>query len=162
MGEVTPSGEPRPRRQVAAGAGRTAGAATSVVLDALIYFAWVFAAGFAFGLVRVPVLVPRLGERMAELLEMPVMLLVIVWVSRWRQRRSQDPRPGRQLAVGALALLLMLAAECALGLLQGRTPIAVLLARDPVSGSAYYAALLVFAALPWWWARRAARARRSV
>lgn len=122
-----------------------------------VYFALVFAAGFVLGMVRVPLLVPRLGARTAELLELPVMVLVVVLVSRWRQRRTPELRPAQQLAVGGVALLLMLAAECALGaLLQGRSPAEVLLAHDPVSGSLYYASLLLFAVLPWWWARRAA------
>jgi hypothetical protein len=50
----------------------------------------------------------------------------------------------------------MIAAESALGfLLTGRSPLAILRARDPVSGAAYYASLVVFALMPWWWARRA-------
>ena len=68
---------------------------------------------------------------------------------------KQDLLPWQQLMVGGVALPMMLAAECLLGLLlQGWSPIEVLLAHDPVSGSAYYASLLVFAAMPWWWSRR--------
>ncbi len=127
-----------------------------------VYFALVFAAGFLLGMVRVPLLVPRLGERTAELIELPVMVVVLVPVSRWRQRRTPDLSPRQQLGVGGFALLLLLAAECALGaLLQGRSPVEVLLGHDPVSGSLYYASLVLFAVLPWWWARRAPSADAS-
>jgi len=41
----------------------------------VVYFAVVFAAGFAFGAIRVTWLVPRLGEGAAELLETPLMIM---------------------------------------------------------------------------------------
>jgi len=132
-----------------------------VLRAGVAYFALVFAAGFVLGAVRVPLLVPRLGERTAELLELPFMGLVVVLVSRWRQRRTPELSPSQQLGVGGFALLLLLTAECALGaVLQGRSPIEVLLAHDPVSGSVYYVLLVVFALLPWWWSRRVSRCAR--
>lgn len=127
-----------------------------VVAAAVVYFACVFAAGFAFGAVRVPWLVPRLGERAAELLELPCMVVVVALVARWRQRRTPALPPRQQLVVGGLAWLLLLAAECVLGAwLLGRSPAEVLLAHDPVSGLVYYAATILFALGPWYWACRA-------
>lgn len=124
-----------------------------ILRAAATYFALVFGAGFGLGCVRVPLLVPRLGERTAELLELPVMLAICFAIARARQRRTAAFSARRQLAVGLLAMLFLLAAECGLGaLLQARSPREVLLAHDPVSGPLYYASLLVFALLPWWFA----------
>ncbi|MCA8965851.1 MAG: hypothetical protein H6838_20140 [Planctomycetes bacterium] len=125
----------------------------AILRSAGLYFAQVFAAGFALGAVRVPLLVPRLGERTAELLELPLMLLVIVWSSRRRVSRTASFSPRQQLVVGAVAWLLLACAELSLGALFGRTPQQVVCDRDPISGSAYAVALVVFALLPWWWAR---------
>ena len=128
-----------------------------LVRAALVYVAVAFAAGFLLGCIRVPLLVPRLGARTAELIELPIMAGICVLVARWRQRRTATLPPRQQLAVGGIALLLLLALECALGAaLQGRTPVAVLTEHDPVSGAVYYVVLVLFALAPWWWARRAA------
>lgn len=130
----------------------------SVLRGAVLYFLCVFGAGFVLGSIRVPLLVPRLGERAAELLELPLMLAVVVLVSRWRQRRTATWRPARQLAAGALAWLFLMGAEFALAAaLTGRSPREVVLAHDPVAGTAYYAATILFALGPWFWARRAVR-----
>ena len=44
----------------------------------------------------------------------------------------------------------MLAGELAVGIgLRGMTAADVILNRDPVSGTAYYLSLLLFAAMPW-------------
>jgi hypothetical protein len=131
--------------------------AMQIVRAALVYVAVAFAAGFVLGCIRVPLLVPRLGARTAELLELPVMAVICVLVARWRQRRTATLSPRQQLAVGGIALLLLLALECALGAaLQARTPVEVLAGHDPVSGAVYYVVLVLFALAPWWWARRAA------
>lgn len=119
----------------------------STILAALAYFASVFGAGFVLGAIRTVWLAPRLGERWAELLEMPVMLLVIVAACRMVTRRWPAASP---VWVGLLGLTLMLGAEFGLVLwLRELTFTQYLATRDPVSGSAYYAALAVFAVLPW-------------
>lgn len=130
-----------------------------VAKAAALYFGCVFGAGFLLGAVRVPLLVPRLGVRWAELAEMPLMACVIVLAAGWAVRRASPPftATGR-LAVGVLALGLLLAAEALLAAaLQGLSPGAYLAGRDPVSGSVYAAMLLVFAAMPLWIGRRRAR-----
>ena len=130
-------------------------AAMSVLRAAFRYFAVVFAVGFVLGAIRVTLIVPRLGERGAELLELPFMVAVIVLVARGVARRTAAFSAARQLVVGGIALLLMLAAEIGLGMVStGRSPTEVVLSHDPVSGAFYYAALLAFALLPWWWSRR--------
>ncbi len=116
----------------------------------LLYFALVFGAGFVLGPIRVLWLVPRLGERIAELLELPVMLVVIVLSARWIVRRfALPPVAASRLAMGGLAIGLLLAAEFAVVLwLRGMTLAEYFATRDPVSGTAYYAALAAFAVMP--------------
>jgi hypothetical protein len=115
------------------------------------YFALVFGAGFLLGSIRVPLLVPRYGERTAELLEAPIMLAVIYFASRYISRRFDLASSARlSIAVGLLALALLLAAELLLAaVLQGRSVAEYVSGRDPVSGSAYLASLLVYALMPW-------------
>lgn len=127
--------------------------------SAVLYFATVFAAGLVLGIVRVPLLVPRLGARVAELLEMPLMLVVIVLASKQVLRRlDRASGLGAPLAVGLLALGLMIAAELAVAVvLAGRSVADYIVAgRDPVSGAAYIAMLGIFAAMPCFqaWRRR--------
>ena len=118
------------------------------------YFALVFGAGFLLGSIRIPFLVPRLGERIAELLEAPVMLVVIFFASRHVVRRFALAARG-SVAVGLLALGLLVAAELALALaISGRSISEYISSRDPVSGSVYLALVLLYAALPWLHARR--------
>jgi hypothetical protein len=123
---------------------------------ALVYFALVFGTGFALGAIRVPLLVPRLGERYAELLEMPFMLVAIVLAARFVVRRYPLARAAASsLAVGGMALALLVLAEWQLGLwLQGRSFADYVTDRDPVSGAVYAALLLVFASMPFMAARR--------
>lgn len=126
-----------------------------VIRAAALYFALVFALGFALGAMRVTWLVPRLGAPTAEVIELPVMVLGSALIARWRGRRNPSWPPRRQLAVGGLALVLLLAAECTLGVaMQRRSVLEVLFDREPVSGALYYVSVLAFALWPWFWARR--------
>lgn len=120
----------------------------------LLYFGTVFGTGFLLGPLRILYLVPRVGERVAELLEMPVMLTVIVLSARAIVRRCElSVRSAR--FTGLAAFLLLLVAEFGLVLtLRGLTVREYLASRDPVSGTAYYMSLLVFAAMPEYFARR--------
>jgi hypothetical protein len=122
---------------------------------AALYFALVFGAGFLLGTIRVPFLVPRLGVRTAELLETPVMLVVMFFASRHVARRfALSPRAF--MAVGLVALLLVLAAEGAVAMAFSDLSLRQYVAsRDPISGPVYLASLLLFAALPYYQARRA-------
>lgn len=121
-----------------------------------VYFALVFGAGFALGTLRVLLVVPRLGARTAELIEAPVMLAVTFLAARWTVRRlAVPPAWTGRLGVGGTALSLLLAAEfiVVLGLrkLSLREYFATL---DPVSGTVYYALLVVFALMPVFVTRR--------
>ena len=121
-----------------------------VLQAAVLYFLLVFGAGFVLGTVRVLLLVPLLGERTAELLEMPLMLIVTVVAARWIIRQKMDDhRLPATLAVGFIALGILLIAELVVGMrLRGMSTAEVFLDRDPVSGAAYYASLVFFAAMP--------------
>lgn len=123
-----------------------------VVLRAgLIYFALVFAAGFILGAIRVSLLVPYFGTRLAELAEMPVMLVVITLAARYVSHAfTSRIAGGVWLAVGSLALALLIVAELLLAvLLQDGDLGEYIASRDPVSGSVYLAMLLVFTVMPW-------------
>lgn len=121
-----------------------------ILQAAALYFLVVFGAGFVLGIGRILVMVPLLGERTAELLEMPLMLGVIVATAAWLvRRRLEDGRLSSALAVGFIALGMVLMADLAVGIgLRGLSATEVFLDRDPVSGAVYYAALLCFAVMP--------------
>jgi len=102
------------------------------------------------GPIRVLLVEPRVGTRTAELLEMPIMFLVILIASRWIVRWLSIPSTTfSRLGMGLIALVLLLAAEFTFVLKMRRLTLsAYLKSRDPVSGTAYYAMLCVFAIMP--------------
>lgn len=121
---------------------------SSVVRAALVYFALVFATGFALGTIRVLFVVPKLGVRWAELLELPVMLLASAIAARFCMRRFGPFPTSSRAAIGAMALVLLVGAELGMAALQSRSVADYIAGRDPVSGIAYVIALLAFAAMP--------------
>lgn len=122
---------------------------------AAVYFLQVFGTGFALAFIRIPVLVPRFGVRTAELMEMPVMLAVIVWASRYLAHRHPEWRRGERLVAGLLAFCLLAGAELGVARVLGaRSPGEYIASRDPVSGSVYLAALVCFAVAPALWRPR--------
>jgi hypothetical protein len=116
----------------------------------LCYFGLTFGAGFLLGALRVLVLVPRVGARAAELAELPVMIVVTWLAARWTVRRFHVPSSiALRVVMGSLAFVLLVAAELSLVLpLRGLTLEQYFATRDPVSGSAYYASLVLLALLP--------------
>lgn len=116
----------------------------------LCYFALTFGAGFVLGPLRMLVLVPRVGARVAELAELPVMIVVTWLAARWTIRRFHLPSSTRlRLVMGTLAFALLLAAEFSLVLpLRGLTLEQYFATRDPVSGTAYYATLVLLSLMP--------------
>ena len=83
---------------------------TRTIKAGITYFALVFGAGFVLGMIRVPFLVPRLGERVTELIEMPFMLVVILWSARVIVTRFSLPATVRaRLESGFVALALLVA-----------------------------------------------------
>ena len=101
-----------------------------------LYFALVFAVGFALGAIRTLWVVPRVGTRTAELMEMPIMLAVTIVAARWTVLRLSVPMMwSARLEMGCIARVLMLIAEFGLVLwLRGLSIRECLATRDPVSG----------------------------
>ncbi|MES2883741.1 MAG: hypothetical protein V4709_02985 [Pseudomonadota bacterium] len=131
----------------------------NVLKAAAIYFALVFGTGFALGTLRVLLMVPMVGARTAELIESPLMLLVTIFAARWLDRhRWRDFEGSQRLAVGGIAVTMILLADLAVGvLLRGLSPMQVFISRDAVSGLVYYGLLAIFALMPWaiGWQRQA-------
>jgi hypothetical protein len=122
----------------------------------VLYFVVVFGAGLVLGPIRILWVVPRLGARIAELGEAPIMLVITIVAARWIVRRLAVP-PTRlsRLAMGSIALSLMLIAEFTLVLwLRGLSISEYFASRDPVAASVYYAMLAIFAVMPLLMARR--------
>lgn len=116
----------------------------------VVYFGLVFGAGFVLGTIRTLWVVQKLGVRTAELAEAPIMFGISVLAARWVVRHLRvSPLRSRRLAMGCVALGLMLVAEFTLGLwMRGMTIREYFAARDPVSGAAYFLTLGAFAVIP--------------
>jgi hypothetical protein len=121
-----------------------------ILKAALLYFALVFGSGFLLGPIRILWVVPRLGTRMAELIEAPIMLVIVIAAAGWTVSRfAVPPCRAERLALGCIALFLLLMAEFALVPWVRHMSInAYLASRDPVSGAVYYAELGIFAIVP--------------
>ena len=134
-----------------------------ILRASLVYFALTFGAGFVLGPLRILFLVPRVGARTAELIEMPVMIGITWLAARWvTQKFSVPPERGPRLSVGVMAGALLLLAEFTLVLrLRGLTLEEYFATRDPVSGIAYYAAVLLLVLMPLLVNRSAAKAARG-
>jgi MFS family permease len=115
-----------------------------------LYFILVFGAGFALGTVRTLWIAPHYGTREAEMMEAPIMFVVTILAARWVTRRlTAPPSLPRRLAVGLVALGLLLLAEFTFVLwLRGLTIGEYLASRDPVAGTVYIVMLAVFAIVP--------------
>jgi hypothetical protein len=115
-----------------------------------LYFFLVFAASFVLGTIRTLWVVPHVGMRGAELMEAPVMLGVSIVAAGWVVRRLAIPyRIAQRLAVGLIALALVLSAELTVVLrLRKLTLAAYVAGRDPVAGTVYLLSLAAFAAMP--------------
>lgn len=114
------------------------------------YFGVVFAVGFVLGTIRVLLLVPTFGERVAELAETPFMVLASYLAARGVVRRLAVPdHRAQRLAMGITALALLLLAESLVALwVRGVSLAEYVGGRDPIAGSAYTLALLLFALMP--------------
>jgi len=115
----------------------------------MLYFGLVFGAGFAFGIMRTLWLVPLVGERTAELIETPFMLIVVWLAARCIVGRMKALTLAHRLAIGVLALLLLLLAELGVIMfLREQSLGEYVTTRDPISGAVYLLALALFAAAP--------------
>jgi len=125
------------------------------LMPGVLYFALVFGAGFVLGPIRILWVAPRLGTRTAELMEYPVMLGVIIAAARWIVLKfAVPPTPALRVAMGLLALALLVIAELSLVRVRGLSIREYIAKRDRLSGSIYYALLVIFAITPLLVARR--------
>ena len=122
----------------------------------LLYFVFVFGAGFVLGTIRTLWIAPRFGARTAELMEAPIMFVITVLAARWVVRHLLLPFTlATRLGVGSVALAFLLAVEFTVVLwLRGLTIGEYIRQRDPVAGTVYILMLGVFAAMPAFVARR--------
>jgi hypothetical protein len=121
-----------------------------ILVASFLYFAIVFAVGFALGPVRVFWLEPRLGETLASLCEAPFLLIAMVAAARWVPG-GVGPLASRRelLAMGAGALFLQQIADFAVGFGLRNMDLAEQLARfATLPGLIYALLLLAFAAMP--------------
>lgn len=117
---------------------------------AILYFAVVFGAGFLLGIIRTLFVAPKLGVRKAELLEAPVMFVVTIFSARWIISTLGVPATvSARIEMGCIAFALLLIAEFALvRAVRGISMTEYLATRDRVSGTVYYAMLVMFAVMP--------------
>jgi hypothetical protein len=97
------------------GTGRSRPEEVLIISGAVVYFLLVMVAGFVFGALRELVLVPRFGRASGDALEAPLMFAAIV-ASTWLAIGwcRVPPDIGARVAVGSLALALVLLTELAL------------------------------------------------
>lgn len=86
-----------------------------IVRPALAYGAAIFALGFVLGTIRTLWLAPRIGALAAVGVELAPMLGASWLAARGVLRRWPLARRGEAAAMGALALAVLMALECALG-----------------------------------------------
>jgi hypothetical protein len=119
-----------------------------VLVPAAIYFALVFAAGFALGAVRTLLVAPATGPFIAVALELPLMLAVSWQAWSITARRFPLRSLPDAVAVGAIAFALLMAAETMLGLALGRGLAAQTAALATPSGLLGLYGQAIFAILP--------------
>jgi hypothetical protein len=116
---------------------------------AIVYFALVFAAGFALGTMRVFLVAPLWGELPAVMLESPIMIIVS-WLACGSTIRRFGVRGRRAgLAMGAFAFALLMIAELALSVFAfGRSPADFLRAFGTAAGAVGLTGQVAFALIP--------------
>lgn len=116
----------------------------------LVYFAAVFAVGFALGAIRTLVLIPMLGEVGAVLVELPV-ILTAAWMICGRLVRGRRLTVTEAATMGATAFVLLMLGEAALSLfLAGRTLVEHLALYAETAHLIGLAGQLAFATFPIW------------
>lgn len=118
----------------------------------LQYFGLVFGAGFILGTIRELLVTPRLGASTAELLEIPLMLLVILFSARFLVRRYSFDSPRLWLKVGIAALIFLIAAELSLVVwLRNISLVSYLESKVNLSGLVYGLSLIFYGLAPCLW-----------
>ena len=115
-----------------------------------LYFGLVFGAGFLLGPIRVLLLEPHIGALWAVAIEVPLLLVVMVLAARWSVHKAAlGDSLGPRAAMGAAALVLVLAADFSVGRsVRGLALADQLRHLLTPEGMVYAAALVLFAAMP--------------
>ena len=122
---------------------------------AIAYWAVVFALGFVLGTIRVTWVIPLVGLLPATALELPIILAASWFAAGWLVRRFMIERPSEGLAVGALAFVIVMAAECALAAaLTQQSPAQWLIGLAEPHTLLGLAGQAVLGLMPWWRVRR--------
>ncbi|QUD86091.1 hypothetical protein [Phenylobacterium montanum] len=116
---------------------------------ACAYFAVVFAAGFLLGTIRTLLVAPVFGELAAVLVEAPIMLILSWRACGWTLRAWDVEGRRAGLAMGAVAFVLLMAAELVLSVLVfGRSPAEHLSAYAAPAGALGLTAQILFGFFP--------------
>ena len=130
-----------------------------ILQAALHYFMVVFGAGFFLGIPRTLWLEPWLGKTIAVAIEVPLLIVAMIFGSIWAPKRvNLEPSPGALLGVGFGALFLQQCADIILsGGLRGQDLASQFDYLLTPAGKIYLGALAAFAFMPIlvWVARRA-------
>ena len=128
-----------------------------ILKAALFYFAIVFGVGFLCGPIRLFWLEPNFGALTAIWMEVPILVMAMLFAARYVPRRLRLPAMwSAQAGMGAIALFLVLIADLAVGLLLRKLTLAEIMANfSTPTGRVYAGALLLFALLPMLVNRRA-------
>src|SRR5690606_25071425 len=116
--------------------------AMRIALAAFLYFAVVFAVGFALGPVRVLLLEPRWGPVAAVVCEAPILIAAMLWAARSAPRAAGVGPGSSMLLVGLGALLLQQSADLAVGLLMRGMSVSELMAQFATAEGRVYLVLL--------------------
>lgn len=118
----------------------------------LQYFGLVFGAGFVLGIFRELLVTPSLGASTAELLEMPLMLLVILFSARFLVQRYSFDSSRLWLKAGLAALIFLMTAELSLVLwLRNISLVSYLESKVNLSGLVYGLSLIFYGLAPCLW-----------
>jgi hypothetical protein len=85
----------------------------AIIVTAILYFGIVFTFAFAMGVFRVLVVAPLVGPAAAVFIEVPI-ILAASWIGARRVLRRRTLGFSKRLAVGGLALMLLMALEAML------------------------------------------------
>jgi hypothetical protein len=110
----------------------------------------VFLVGFCLGTIRTLIVAPRVGSTFAVLLEMPIILVVSWWMSRWCiQRFKVGAGTADRALMGAIAFAVLMFAEFTMSvLLFHRSPADYIATYASTPGAFGLIAQICFALIP--------------
>ena len=125
--------------------------AAATIIAGITYALLMFALGFVLGPIREFLLAPWIGPVAATLAEAVPMVFAMAWLApRIAHGMELAPRSAARIAMGAVALVLLLLAEMLLTrALRGLGPAGWIARYGTPEGMIGVALLLAFATMPW-------------